>query len=102
MHYIGKKTNYTAPGAYRDLDGNMRQFTYINHDPKTGFHLPQTSTFNQQWEFMEKVVETLDKEIVEGFLLSLGKKMEDLNFGQLKELAKNTKDENTLRILEGI
>lgn len=35
MH-IGKKENYlNTADAYKDMDGNMKQFTHIDHDVKT-------------------------------------------------------------------
>lgn len=35
MH-IGKKENYlNTADAYKDIDGNMKQFTHIDHDVKT-------------------------------------------------------------------
>lgn len=35
MHYNTGTKDYTSPDNYRDLDGNMRTFTYVDHDKKT-------------------------------------------------------------------
>lgn len=52
MHYHDKKTEYTAPSSYRDLDGQMRTFTYVDHDKKTKINIP-SSTGNPKQELKE-------------------------------------------------
>lgn len=40
MHYHDNKTAHTSAQNYRDMDGNMRTFTVVDHDPKTKIAVP--------------------------------------------------------------
>lgn len=41
---VDKKSDYyTGAEGYSDLEGQSRRFTYIDHDVKTKFYIPQTT-----------------------------------------------------------
>lgn len=49
---MDKKKYYTSPDNYRDIDGNMKTFTYVDHDikPSISAHLPETKTEREERE----------------------------------------------------
>ncbi len=49
---MDKKDYYTSPDNYQDIDGNMKTFTYVDHDvkPTISAHVPETKTEKQERE----------------------------------------------------
>ena len=49
MHLLGKAA-HTSPQNYKDLDGNMRTFTHVDHDQKTTISVPmgEKIDFNEE------------------------------------------------------
>jgi hypothetical protein len=91
---VDKKSDYVGNhgGRYTDIDGISKQFTYIDHDKKTKVGINYNSTFNKQWEALEK--EIRNHPICEKFLIE-----NDLEWGlnltwghllQIKELIDGT------------
>lgn len=101
MHYHVKGKNYEAPQIYRDLDGNMRNFSVINHDVRPSFALHPNSPFNEQWDYLMNIVSQLSKEVVEQYLVEIEKEsVEDVNFGELVSLAMKTENKACLKVVK--
>lgn len=43
-------------GAYTDIDGMRKQFTYVDHDKKTKIGVSSNTPFNKEWDYLEKAV----------------------------------------------
>ncbi len=54
-----KSDYYTSPDNYRDIDGNMKTFNYIDHDSKTKVSMStDTSSFNEK-EYRKDLLERI-------------------------------------------
>jgi len=54
----GNKSDYVGNhgGAYTDIDGMRKQFTYVDHDKKTKIGLTAKTPFNEEWNALESAV----------------------------------------------
>ena len=56
MHYHQKNKKYSVDQNYKDLDGNTKSFTVINHDPKATM-----ATYNPTEEEKQQVKDELSR-----------------------------------------
>jgi hypothetical protein len=61
MHYLDQKTAHTSAQHYRDLDGNMRNFTVVDHDPKTKISVPSNEGVDLKKALEDYREETIQK-----------------------------------------
>lgn len=61
-----KSDHYTSPDNYKDLDGNMRTFNYVDYDPKTRV----ATSLNPDKETLAKLV-AADRKALQQKILDL-------------------------------
>jgi hypothetical protein len=61
MNIKHKDVPHTSPQNYRDLDGNMRTFTMVDHDPKTKINVPLDDGTNPTEELKKYRSRTIEK-----------------------------------------
>lgn len=55
---VDRKADYVGNhgGAYSDIDGMSRQFTYVDHDKKLKITFNSTSSFNNEYDAMKEYI----------------------------------------------
>lgn len=55
---VDRKADYVGNhgGAYSDMDGMSRQFTYVDHDKKLKVAFDSKTPFNEEWDMLEKAI----------------------------------------------
>lgn len=87
MHYHTNKHVGNHGGAYTDLDGMSRQFTYIDHDKKSKTSFSSSTSFNKEWDKLEKIC--LNHPIFEEYLQINGLEWGvNVTLGDLRNIAK--------------
>ena len=63
MHYQDKTPMYNAKDAYKDIDGNMKQFTHIDHDVKTKIGIDPPLSDSEKKTLQESVKNSTELQI---------------------------------------
>jgi len=65
MHIKKKAEYYTPPDNYRDLDGNLKTFTYVDHDKKITTGGYNISDSFSEWENLKKDIDFTNKKVID-------------------------------------
>lgn len=84
---VDKKSDHVGNhgGAYTDIDGMRKQFTYVDHDKKTKIGISAVTPFNIEWDALELAVK--DHPLFEIFLNENGLEWGcNVNLGHLRQI----------------